>query len=65
MPRYRTARLQQCIKYQGVKIWNNNQIELKISLLITSNVITKTVYCINISLFYFFYNRFPTCCHIL
>ena len=29
IPRYHTARLQRCIKYQGVKIWNNIPTEIK------------------------------------
>ena len=42
IPRYRTKKLQRCIKYQGVRIWNCIPTNIRHSRSKNSNIATKT-----------------------
>ena len=44
IPFYKTSRLQRCIKYQGVKIWNKFPFKFKMLLTVFLNMNLKSTY---------------------
>ena len=44
IPFYKTSRLQRCIKYQGVKIWNKISFKFEMLLTVFLNMNLKSTY---------------------